>query len=425
MTTQIEVEHNKKKISGILINETKDFLTIKLNSGYNANFKKENIKEISRKNINFDKKKSPVLKRGKTCGKNLSKISIIHTGGTIASKVDYKTGAVSSKFTPDELLSLYPELNKKVNITATMIGNLFSEDMRFAHYNLMLKEIENGVKEGVKGIIISHGTDTMHYTSCTLQYACRNLPIPILLVGAQRSSDRASSDAYSNLSTAVNFILNMPNFRRVGICMHNTICDNSFTILDSINAKKMHSTRRDAFKQINYLPIAKITNSKIEILREELLSKKKPKEIFSYTKYNENLKIGFFKAHPNLFSKELDLLSFYDAIIIEGTGLGHLAIDVVDEETKIHKENLEALKNLSRKIKLIMGTQTIYGSTNMNIYSSGREIQKYVLGNFMNLTTETLFIRTAYCLSQKKKSFEEKWKENLEGFEIRNEDLER
>jgi len=421
MQTKIEIEYNTKKVSGILINETNDFVTIKLASGYNSNFKKENIKEISReelpKQTNSDKN---ILKSLNSDKKDLPKISIIHTGGTIASKVDYKTGAVSSKFTPKELLDLYPELNSIANISASMIGNLFSEDMRFAHYNLMLKEIENSINAGAKGIIISHGTDTLHYTSAALQYACKNLNIPIILVGAQRSSDRPSSDAYSNLTIAVNFILQTPKFRRVGICMHDSISDNSFTILDGINAKKMHSMRRDAFMQINYSPIAKIFENKIEILREELLTKENKNNDFSYTKYDENLKIGFFKAHPNLHSKELELLKFYDCCIIEGTGLGHLAVEVVDDVTKEHSENLKILSNLSKETKLIMGTQTVYGGINMNVYSSGREIQKSMFGNLLNLTTETLFIRAAYCLSQKEKSFDESWNANLEGFEIRN-----
>ncbi len=417
MNTKIKVEFKGETIEGILISESSDIVSIKLDSGYNANLKKSSIKEISRKNLNNLNKNSIVSKKSIKKEK-LPKITIIHTGGTIASKVDYSTGAVSSKFTPEELLSLYPELNQIAEISPKMIGNLFSEDMRFAHYNLMLTEIKKAIENQSIGVIISHGTDTMHYTSAALEYAVKNLPIPILLVGAQRSSDRASSDAYSNLVTAVNFIIEnskkLNSYKRVGICMHNSISDNSFAIFDGINVKKMHSSRRDAFKQINFLPFAEIENGKIKILRNELLSKNVDKN-FSYIKYNENLKIGFLKAHPNLFPEEINCLSFYDAVIIEGTGLGHLGINEVDSNTKIHSENYEALKKLAKKTKLIMGVQTVYGQTNMNVYSSGRHIIKAgVFGNLMELNTETLFIRAAYCLSQKDCSFEECWVKNLE-----------
>lgn len=418
MSEIIEVEFKGDIIKGVLIKEDQEYLTIKLSSGYNANLKKSEVKILKKEKEQENKKK--IIEKTSLKKKELPKITIIHTGGTIASKVDYRTGAVSSKFTPDELLNLYPELLDIADIDAKMIGNLFSEDMRFAHYNLMLKEIELAIKNKTCGIIISHGTDTMHYTSAALQYACKNLSVPVILVGAQRSSDRASSDGYSNLDAAVNFIISNPNFRRVGICMHASISDNEFVILDSINAKKMHSTRRDAFKQINYLPFAKIHNKKQEILRNELLSKER-KEKFSVTFYDEKLKIGFFKAHPNLFSDEIKALSIYDAVIVEGTGLGHLAINVVDDFTKMHADNLKAVKELAKKTKVIMGVQTVYGETNMDVYSTGRDLQEAgVIGNRLNLITETLFIRTLFCLSQKEKKFEEIWNENLEGFEIKS-----
>lgn len=441
MDYEVEVKFQNEILKGILINEDDEFIVVKLSSGYNANLKKKEVEIISKKKIEKKeilKKKKSVLKKdtinqkiyrqSETSSESLPKITIIHTGGTIASKVDYATGAVSSKFTPEELLNLFPELNSVAQIEAKMIGNLFSEDMRFAHYNLMLKEIKLAIDSRSCGIIISHGTDTLHYTSSALQYALENLSIPVILVGAQRSSDRPSSDAYTNLNAAVNFILEnfkLENkYQRVGICMHNEISDGSYLILDGINVKKMHSTRRDAFKQINYLPAARIKNKKVEIIRKELFVSK-VSENLDYVKYNVNLKIGFFKAHPNLFPEELNSLSIYDAVVIEGTGLGHLGINEVDKDTLIHKKNLEALRNLCKKTKVIMGTQTVYGETNLNVYSSGRYIKEAgVLGNHMNLITESLFTRIAFCLSQKTMKFEECWNENLEGFDIRSLEIE-
>lgn len=426
ITTKLKVQYKSKILSGILIKDDQNYITLKLDNGYNINMNKKEIKILETKNTNFNTNTiNNEINNNSKNNKNifdknlLPKITLIHTGGTIASKVDYNTGAVSSKFTPEELLNLYPELNKLVNLDVKMIGNLFSEDMRFSHYNLMLDEIENASNNNSIGIIISHGTDTLHYTSAALQYALENLNIPVILVGAQRSSDRASSDAYSNLEAAVGFIIQNShsenNFKRVGICMHEDISDNNFLILDSINAKKMHSTKRDAFKQINYLPYARIVNKKIEILRDELNSPINSKKL-SITKYNTFLKIGFFKAHPNLNPEEIEMLSIYDAVIFEGTGLGHLAVNEVDENTKIHIKNLEQLEKLSKTTKLVMGNQTVYGQTNMDIYSSGRYIKKYFFGNYMNLTTETLFIRTAHILSKDKNNFEKIWTENLEKF---------
>lgn len=421
MEYRLEVEYKGEKISGVLINEDKEFLTLKLDSGYNANLKKSQIKEISKKKLELKDIKTGSLKSSK---KDLSKIIILHTGGTIASKVDYRTGGVVSKFTPEELLSLYPEFKEKVNLQGSLIFNVWSEDLRFEEYNILLDEIDKAVKGGANGIIISHGTDTLHYTACALQYAIRNLSIPIILVGAQRSSDRPSSDAFSNLNAAIDFFLwnikQTKQFLRVGICMHENMGDESFVILDGINAKKMHSTRRDAFKQINYKPFARITKDKVDVLREELLTKN-PQELISITKYDTKLRIGFFKVHPNIFAEELKLLEYYDAIIMEGTGVGNIAEN--ESNSKCDGKILKELKNLASKRKVIVGVQTVYGEVSLNIYSRGRDIQETgIYGNYMNFTTETLFCRVAHILSSNPRGFDKMWESNLEGFGIRGAD---
>lgn len=423
MDTYIEVIFKGQTINGILINEDKNYYTIKLSSGYNAMLYKQSVSIIKKekKEHSFEKPKSENKKN-----KNLPTIALLHTGGTIASKIDYQTGAVSSKFTPEELLGLYPELLSTANIVPKMIANLSSEDMRFEHYNLLLDAIKKSVDEGVDGVIISHGTDTMHYTSAALSYGLQGLSVPVLLVGAQRSSDRASSDAYSNLTTAVNFIANQKDkeyqYRRVGICMHNSISDDEFVILDGINAKKMHSSRRDAFKQINYKPAAVIDKDNTFIEKREELFSLSSNDSLELNYYDTSLKIGFFKAHPNLGPEEIEILKIYDGLVIEGTGLGHLAVSEFDDYTKINLENLEAIKNLQKTTKVVVGVQTNSGQTNMNIYSSGRYlIETGVLGQGWNLTTETLFIRMAYCLSCKE-NFDDVWNSNLEGFEMKSYD---
>lgn len=423
METFLEVEFKGETLKGILINETSQYYTIKLSSGYNATLKKDHTKIINESATQHEFNKSKIETREENS--DLPTIAIFHTGGTIASKIDYQTGAVSSKFTPEELLGLYPELNELANLKPKMIANLSSEDMRFEHYNLLLEAIKDSVSQGVDGIIISHGTDTMHYTSAALHYGLRNLSIPVLLVGAQRSSDRASSDAYLNLKASIEFISKQDKqkkFRRVGICMHNSISDNEFVILDGINAKKMHSSRRDAFKQINYKPTAIISNEKITILRDDLFTQKPTFEIEIF-KYDSKLKIGFFKAHPHLWPEEIRLLSFYDGLIIDGTGLGHIAVSEFDTYTTINKENLEAIKEVQKTTKVAVGVQTVSGQTNLNIYSSGRYLlETGVLGQGWNLTTETLFVRMAHCLSQKE-NFDCLWNSDLEGFELKSTDL--
>ncbi len=421
MTKILEVDYKGEIIKGPLLKEDNKYFMIKLSSGYNANLLKENCKIISESEQDDTKPKSNNSKNKPN--KTLPNITILHTGGTIASKVDYRTGAVSSKFTPEELMNLFPELNEIANVETKLIGNIFSEDMRFQEYNLMLKEIKLAIENKTDGIIIAHGTDTLHYTSAALQYATENLNVPVILVGSQRSSDRPSSDAFSNLYAASQFLISQKDkktrFNRIGICMHSTSNDDKFTILDSINAKKMHSTQRDAFKQINFKPFAEINlfkNNELTIFRTELKTTTN-KEEFSYTEFNEQLKIGFFKVHPNMFAWELDHLTQYDAVVIEGTGIGNIPQN--DDNSKQDKNILNKLHQICDKTKVFSGVQTVYGEVSLDIYSRGRDIQDAgIIGNRINLTSESTFCRIAYCLSQPDKDFEELWEENLEGFDL-------
>ena len=418
-----------KEISGILLQEKEHEYVIKLSSGYQITALKKNCTDIVITKSKIESQPStPVKEKIEPANtSSLPNIAIFHTGGTIASKVDYATGAVSSHFTPEELISQFEELNLKANLQAFMIGNLMSEDLRFGHYNKILKAIEEHA-ESYDGIIISHGTDTMHYSSAALHYGLENLNIPILLIGAQRSSDRASSDAFSNLEAGIEFITynkklkdqNLPSFNRVGICMHKTIDDNEFLILDAINAKKMHSSRRDAFKQVNFNPVCSISsNFKISNIREELFTQTPTLPLQIHT-YDEALKIGFFTAHPHLHKEEIEVLKIYDGIIISGTGLGHIGLSEFDDISTKNLENYHAIKELASKIPVCVGVQSVYGKVNINVYSSGiRLLEAGVLGNFTSLTIETQFIKLAHLLSTHKntKITNEEWMQNLEGFD--------
>jgi len=199
----IEVVTLEKRVKGILMPKPElfgeDTVILKLENGYNVGIDKKKIKEIK---VLETAKEQKAKKEKIKPNKKLPTISILHTGGTIASKVDYRTGAVVSKFTPEDMLEMFPELNKIANIQSRLVFQMFSEDMRPGHWQALAKEVEKEIKAGVEGVIITHGTDTMHYTSAALSFILQNLPVPVLLVGAQRSSDRGSSDAAINLIAA-------------------------------------------------------------------------------------------------------------------------------------------------------------------------------------------------------------------------------
>ncbi len=387
-------------LKGLVMPSTdKNILSLKLDSGYNINLDKKKINKIQ----TIKQRKTEAKEQNIKLVNNpkLKTITILHTGGTIASKVSYVSGAVSPSFKPEDLVLMFPELKNIANIKSKLIANIFSEDIRLAHYNLIAKEIAKEINS-CDGIIITHGTDTLVYTSAALSFILENLNKPILLVGAQRSSDRGSTDAALNLICAAQFIAKT-DFNEVAVCMHAKSEDNFCHILPACNAKKLHTSRRDAFKVVNSRPIAKIYKGGdfeflIDYKKKEHLDKLKLKL------FNEKLKIGILKSHPSLFKDEIKMFSKFNGLIIEGTGLGHIGINVIDKNTRENGLILKEIKSLAKKIPLVMTSQCIFGGTNMNVYETGRKLQDIgVLGNFNTMTIEATFIKLAWLLSNYKK----------------------
>jgi len=414
----VVVETKEKKINGILmpVPEAEGGIVIlKLDNGYNVGIDKSRIKSIKLVKEYAEKKQKPAeIKQNK----RLPTISILHTGGTIASKVDYKTGAVSAKFSAAEIIDMFPELTKIANIKSRKIASMQSEMMRFVHYNIMAKEIEKEVKSGTDGIIITHGTDTMHYSSAALAFILEDLPVPVILVGSQRSSDRGSSDAGLNLVSACYFIANS-DFADVAICMHENLDDESCLILSGLKTRKMHTSRRDAFRPINTSPIARVNfNEKnISFIKKDYKKRNKNKKL-KLMLFNEKIKIGLIKTHTNMFAEEFLAYKDFDGLVIEGTGLGHLPNEEIDEYTKENKKIFNALADMIKKgLVVVMSSQTIYGRLQMNVYTPMRELQEIgVLGHLSDMTAETTFIKLAWLLSNyKKEEVKELITKNLKG----------
>ncbi len=389
-----------KDYKGILVQSSdKDTTIVKLDSGYNVGIENKKIKNI----LLIEKTNAKKIESGKVITrKNLPTISILHTGGTIASKVDYKTGAVAAKFKPEELQAMFPELADIANIKSRLIGNMMSENMRFKHYNIIAKEIDKEIKDGTDGVIITHGTDTLHYTSAALSFMLENLPIPVMLVGSQRSSDRGSSDAAMNLINAVYFV-SKSDFAEVALCMHNSSEDNYCAILPGTKARKMHASRRDAFKTINTSPIALVDYKKDEIKLLNKTYNKKSKSKIIIKPFKENLRIGILKQYTNMYDDEFLFYKKYDGLVIEATGLGNLPISE-DDYSNENKKIFDALKQLTKNTVIVLSPQTIFGRLNLNVYENARRQQDIgILGNDNDMTTETTYIKLAWLLSNYKK----------------------
>ena len=374
----IKVKTKEREYKGVFIPQKGGSVVLKLDSGYNIGIDKKKIKKISLvKKYKEAKTKEKKIKQNK----KLPTISILHTGGTIASRVDYSTGAVVAKFKPEDLVEMLPELKDIANIKSKLISNLQSESMRFGHYNLMAREILKELKNKPDGIIITHGTDTLHFTS-------------------QRSSDRGSSDSSLNLISATKFIAKT-DFRGVAICMHASTEDDKAVILPATKTRKMHTSRRDAFKAINDEPIAFVDPYKDMIEYKKNINNKKGKLDVKY--FKENIKVGILKSHTNLYAEDFEHFRNYEGLVLEGTGLGHMQTKGFDSISRINEENKKALAKIAKKAVVILTSQCIFGRVDMNVYSPQRELLEIGVLCGEDMTTETAFIKLAFLLSNYKK----------------------
>ncbi|MBD3163731.1 Glu-tRNA(Gln) amidotransferase subunit GatD [Candidatus Woesearchaeota archaeon] len=408
---KVRITTKEKEIYGILMpNESSSSIFIKLDSGYNIGISKKKIREIKvvePKREKKEKKKTVKEKKG------LKKIAILHTGGTIASKVDYRTGGVFSDFTPEELLAMFPELKNIANIDSVFISNMWSDDIRFGNFGVIANAIQKEAKNGADGIIVGMGTDNLAVAAAALSFIVEKTPVPIIFVGAQRSSDRGSSDAGMNLICAARFIA-CSEFRGVAICMHHKSDDEICAILPATKTKKLHSSRRDAFKPVNAGPIALIDykNNKIN-MEEEADSREK--ELLIKPKMEE--KVGILKIHVNMFPEQIRFYRGYNGLVLEGTGLGQTPGHVPNEEAKDNEGIFQAIKELiDSGCVILMTTGCLFGRVNMNIYDKGRDLLKLGVIPGEDMLPETAFVKLAWLLGNyPKDKVKELLKENLRG----------
>ncbi len=406
----------QEQIGNIIPSSGRDLgiLRLKLNSGYNIGIKISDKLKVEK--LEGSKKVSKGKKMDVKQKSGLPKISILHTGGTIASRVDYRSGAVYSSFDPNDLLTMFPELLETANFSSKLISNMWSDDLRFSHFETIGKAVEKAYKNGAQGIILGMGTDNMAVASAALAFVLEKCPIPVIFVGAQRSSDRGSSDAAMNLICAAEFITKT-DFAGVGLCMHNDSSDEKCAILPACKTRKMHSSRRDAFKAINDTPIALVNykSKKIEFLKKNYERKSKEKMVVK-PKFED--KTGLLKITVNMFPEQFDFYTKgkYKGLVIEGTGLGHTPGHNPDGNLKLHEKFFPAIKKLiDSGCVVVMTTQTIFGRVHMHVYDKGTDLVTQGVIQGEDMLAETALVKLAWLLGNEPKKAKELITKNLHG----------
>tara|TARA_B100000949_G_scaffold84104_1_gene75164 strand:- start:336 stop:1643 length:1308 start_codon:yes stop_codon:yes gene_type:complete len=358
-----------------------NYIVIKLSNGYNIGIDAKNITNIQKimsgEEPKFIPPEKPKVKE------SLPKIAILGTGGTIASRIDYKTGAVNPAFSAEELYSIIPELSAYANINTELVSNIASEQMNPEDWTNIAKKVIEKINEGNQGIIIGHGTDTMAYTSAALSFALENCPIPVIITGAQRSTDRPSSDASLNMISSV-IMASKKVLNGVYLAMHSSIEDNEVSIHSGTRVRKNHTSRRDAFQSIGVDPIAIVNQDKVTVGEESI---KNNNQFDPKINFEEN--VSLLKFHPGFNSEIIDKIIELDAkgIILEGTGLGHV-------NSRCNKSIKKAIDN---GMFVGMTSQCLQGRIKMTVYSAGRDLLKIGVIPLEDMLPETALVKLMWA----------------------------
>jgi len=389
--SEVKITTTKGEYTGIILPRSQAddplHIVLKLRSGYNIGIaagsvtaveiqgRKEAHYKIPEKEFPYDPKKP--------------RVKLLGTGGTIASRLDYRTGAVIPAFSPGELYGSVPELADICNLETEKLFGVFSENMGPEQYIGTAQAIGREIEKGVHGIVIGHGTDTMHHTAAILSFMVQNSPIPIVMVGSQRSSDRPSSDAALNLMHSVKAAAES-DIAEVMVCMFGPTSDIYGLLHRGTRVRKMHSSYRSTFRTIGDIPIAMVSRDKITPLRQDYKRRRNDKNVVINTAFEEKVSIVYY--YPNMKPDIIDSLidNGYRGIVIAGTGLGH-----------VNKPLYPALKRAQdRKIAVYMTVQTLWGYVQMYVYDTGRDMMELGVVPAANMLPEVAYVKLAWVLGQ-------------------------
>ena len=394
----VEISSENGNFEGVIMPRPEigdlSILVLKLKSGYNMGIRLDLIKEISL--VNKGKREFAFPQSDAKLKKDLATIGMIYTGGTIGSKVDYVTGGVHMLIKPGELLHEVPELSDIANIEINQPMAIASEDMTHVEWGKIAHETAKMLNKGMRGVVITHGTDTMHYSSAALSFMLDNLNAPVVFTGAQRSSDRGSSDAFMNLICAAR-VATSSDVAEVGICMHETSSDDSCSFIRGTKVRKMHTSKRDAFKAINNVPICKVSrDGKIEYLsKHREIVEEETKKVIANTKFEE--KVAIVKAYPN---SDPDIVDYYatkgyKGLIIEGTGLGHAPVS-----PSFSKGSWIGPIKRAVDMGMVVGmtSQCLYGRVNENVYRNLRLLHDAGVIYCEDMLPEVAYVKLGFLL---------------------------
>jgi glutamyl-tRNA(Gln) amidotransferase subunit D len=360
-------------------------IVLKLATGYNVGVHVDRVVSVTE--IGFKEAIYKIPEQEFPARPDLPRVTLLGTGGTIASRLDYRTGAVIPAFTPGELYGAVPELADLCNLTTRKIFGVFSENMSWPQYVELADNVGAEIEAGAAGIVIGHGTDTMGHTAAILSFMVQDSPVPIVVVGSQRSSDRPSSDAALNLIHAVTAAAT-GDIAEVQICMFGPTSDRYALLHRGTRCRKMHSSYRSTFRTIGDIPLAMVGDDGIQNLTSDYHRRDRDRKVRVDTAHDDRVTILYY--YPGMKPDLIDALvaAGYRGIVIAGTGLGH-----------VNSPLYPALERASRAgVHVVMTVQTLWGYAQMYVYETGRDLLDLGVVPLDNMLPETALMKLGWAL---------------------------
>ena len=368
-------------------NDDDRHIVLKLVTGYNVGVAVETVTDMKEEGYKEAHYKIP--EKEFPFSENMPNVKLFGTGGTIASRLDYRTGAVIPAFSPGELYGAVPELADICNLTTEKLFAVFSENMGPQQYTKLAVSIGKEIEKGIDGIVIGHGTDTMHHTASALAFMVQDSPVPIVMVGSQRSSDRPSSDAALNLMHATKAAAES-DIAEVMVCMFGPTSDEYGLLHSGCRVRKMHSSYRSTFRTLGDIPLAMIDRKKITPLRDNYKKRRNDKNVKILPYFEEKVALVYY--YPNMMPDIIDALvdNGYKGIVIAGTGLGH-----------VNKPIYPAIERATKAgVAIYMTVQTLWGYVHMFVYDTGRDLMAKGIIPSENMLPEVAYIKLGWAFGQ-------------------------
>ncbi|AON66269.1 type II asparaginase [Campylobacter jejuni] len=278
-----------------------------------------------------------------------SRIAILGTGGTIAGFIDSTiatTGYTAGAIDIDVLIKAVPQIRDLADISWEQIANIDSSNMCDEIWLRLAKKIAKLFAEGIDGVVITHGTDTMEETAYFLNLTIKS-DKPVVLVGAMRPSTAISADGPKNLYNAVALVANK-EAKNKGVMV--AINDK---ILSARGVVKTHSLNVDAFSSPDFGDLGYIVDGKVFFYNNVTKAHTKNAP-FDVSKLTSLPKVDILYSYSNDGSGVAAKALFEHgtkAIVVAGSGAG-----------SIHKNQKDVLKELLKKgLKVVVSSRVVAG----------------------------------------------------------------